>query len=263
MYDRFVPDLADRLAAAGFVSAREEAQQLRRAAGGDDRLLAELAGRRLAGEPLAWIVGSADFGGLRVRVEPGVYVPRPHTEALALRAAELLPARGTAVDVCTGSGAVAAVLAGRRPGATVLATDVDPGALACARANGVDARAGDLFAPLPAALRGRVDVVTAVVPYVPTAELRSLQRDTFAFESPLAYDGGPDGTAVLRRALAGAACVLRPGGTALLELGGDQADLLADDVHRLGFTVASLLADEDGDVRAIEATLTRARRGVR
>jgi release factor glutamine methyltransferase len=263
MYDRFVPELADRLAAAGFLNAREEAEELRRAAGGDDRLLAALAARRLTGEPLAWIVGSAVFCGLRVRVAPGVYVPRPHTEALALRAAELLPARGTAVDVCTGSGAVAVVLAGRRPEATVLATDTDPRAVACARANGVDAHAGDLFAPLPAGLRGRVDVVTAVVPYVPTAELGSLQRDTFAFESPPAYDGGPDGTAVLRRALVGAAPMLRPGGTALLELGADQADLLADDLGRLGFALASLLADEDGDVRGIEATLTRARRGVR
>lgn len=258
-----MPELAERLAAAGFLSAREEAQELRSAAGGDGRLLAALVERRLAGEPLAWIVGSAAFCGLRVRVDPGVYVPRPHTEPLALRAAGRLPARGLAVDVCTGSGAVAAVLADRRPGATVLATDVDERAVACARGNGVDARAGDLFAPLPAAIRGRVDVVAAVVPYVPAHELRSLQRDTFAFESPLAYDGGPDGTAVLRRALAGAAAVLRSGGAALLELGGGQAGLLEADLDRLGFAVDALLADEDGDVRAIEATLARDRRGVR
>jgi release factor glutamine methyltransferase len=261
VYDRFVPELAERLAAAGFLSAREEAEELRRAAGGDHRLLAALAERRLAGEPLAWIVGGAGFCGLRVRVEPGVYVPRPHTERLALRAAERLPAAGVAVDVCTGSGAVAAVLADRRPGATVLATDLDARAVACARANGVDARAGDLFAPLPAALRGRVDVVTAVVPYVPTLELPSLQRDTFAFESALAYDGGADGADVLRRALAGAAAVLRVGGAALVELGGDQAGLLGPELDRLGFAAASVLADEDGDVRGIESTL--ARRSVR
>jgi release factor glutamine methyltransferase len=261
MYDRFVPELAERLAAAGFLSAREEAEELRRAAGGDDRLLAALVSRRLAGEPLAWIVGGAEFCGLRLRVDPGVYVPRPHTERLALRAAERLPAAGIAVDVCTGSGAVAAALADRRPGATVLATDVDARAVACARANGIDTRAGDLFAPLPAALRGRVDVVTAVVPYVPTPRLRSLQRDTFTFESALAYDGGPDGANVLRRALAGAADVLRAGGWALLELGGHQAGLLEPELERLGFADASVLADEDGDVRGIEATL--ARRSVR
>ncbi|HKV67152.1 MAG TPA: hypothetical protein VJN72_03610, partial [Gaiellales bacterium] len=89
-----MPQLADRLAAAGFLSAREEAEELQARAGGDDRLLEELVGRRLAGEPLAWIVGSAAFCGLRVQVDRGVYVPRPHTEGLALRAAERLPARG-------------------------------------------------------------------------------------------------------------------------------------------------------------------------
>jgi release factor glutamine methyltransferase len=248
-------ELADRLAAAGFLSAREEAGELEARAGGDDRLLEELVERRLAGEPLAWIVGGAAFCGLRVRVDPGVYVPRPHTERLALRAAERLPGQGTAVDLCTGSGAVAAVLADRRPSATVLATDIDERAVACARANGVDARRGDLVAPLPKAFWGRVDVVTAVVPYVPTAALRSLQRDTFTHETTLAYDGGPDGTAILRRALAGSRAVLRPGGALLLELGGDQAGLLADDLDRLGFGGLSVLADDDGDVRAIEATL--------
>jgi len=251
-----MPQLADRLAAAGFLNARAEAEELRARAGGDDRLLEKLVERRLAGEPLAWIVGSAAFCGLRVQVDRGVYVPRPHTEGLALRAAERLSAQGTAVDVCTGSGAVAAVLADRRPGAAVIATDVDERAVACARANGVDARPGDLYAPLPAALRGRVDVVTAVVPYVPTGALASLQRDTFTHESALAYDGGSDGTVILRRAIEGARGVLRPGGALLLELGGDQADLLAGNLDELGFGDVAILAEWDGDVRGIEATRT-------
>jgi len=250
-----MPQLADRLAAAGFLSAREEAEELKARAGGDNRLLEELVERRLSGEPLAWLVGTAAFCGLRVRVDPGVYVPRPHTDALALRAVERLPAQGSAVDLCTGSGAVAAVLVDRRPAATVIATDVDERAVACARSNGVDARRGDLFDPLPAALRGRVDVVTAVVPYVPTAALAWLQRDTFAHESALAYDGGPDGTAILRRTLEGGRAVLRPGGALLLELGGGQADVLAGDLARFGFGDVSVLADEDGDTRGIEATL--------
>jgi len=258
-----MPELADRLAAAGFLSARAEAEALRGAARGDDRLLAVLVERRLAGEPLAWIVGGVAFCGLWVRIDPGVYVPRPHTEQLALRAADRLPRGGIAADICTGSGAVAAVLAGRRPGTTVLATDVDERAVGCARANGVDARRGDLFAPLPAQLFGRVDVVTAVVPYVPTGELASLGRDTFAFESTLAYDGGPAGTDVIRRALEGAAAALRPGGAVLLELGGEQADLLAPDLDRLGLALDAVVTDEDGDPRAIEATLLAARRGVR
>ena len=118
-------------------------------------------------------------------------------------------------------GAIAATLAARRPGARVVASDVDARAVACAVANGVEAVTGDLFAPLPPELERRVDVVVGVVPYVPTPELGLLQRDTLAFESARSYDGGPDGTAVLRRALAEAPRFLRPGGALLLELGGE------------------------------------------
>lgn len=209
--------------------------------------------RRRTGEPLAWITGSAEFCGLAVRVDPGVYVPRWQTEELARRAADALPEDGIAVDVCTGSGAIATVLLSRRPRATVLATDVDERAVACARANGVDAHVGDLFAPLPGALAGRVDVVVGVVPYVPTSELHLLQRDTFTFESRVPYDGGADGLGVLRRAVAGSAHVLRAGGALLLELGGDQAEALAPDLRAHGFTDVATLRDEDGDVRGVTA----------
>jgi release factor glutamine methyltransferase len=240
---------------AGFVAADEEADLLLAASGNDAGRLDALAGRRLAGEPLAWITGTTTFCGLQIHVSRGVYVPRPHTERLARRAAHRLPAAGLAVDVCTGSGAVAAVLAAQRPGARVLATDVDARAVACARRNGVDARRGDLLTPLPDDLAGRIDVIVGACPYVPTPELRLLQRDTFTFETPLAYAGGPDGTDLLRRVIAAAAPLLRPGGTLLLELGAGQADLLAPGLRRHGYTAVDVLADEDGDVRGIEATL--------
>jgi len=81
-----------------------------------------------------------------------------------------------------------------------------------------------------------------------------LQRDTFTFETPLAYDGGPDGCSLLRRALSGAARRLRSGGALLLELGGDQASLIADDLEYAGYEDVRVLKDEDGDVRGIEAT---------
>jgi release factor glutamine methyltransferase len=185
-------------------------------------------------------------------VDPGVYVPRPHSEALARRAAERLPAAGVAVDLCTGRGALAAFLKHQRPEARVVASDIDERAVACARANGVEAYRGDLFEPLPAL---RADVVVAVVPYVPTSELPLLQRDTFTFESPLSYDGGQDGTDVLRRVLTHSPRVLRSGGALLLELGGGQAEALRDDLARLGYADAEVLLDEDGDARGIEATL--------
>src|SRR5213079_1496457 len=126
------------------------------------------------------------------------------------------------------TGAIARTLTTARPGARVVASDIDERAIACAAANGVEAYRGDLFAPLPRALEGRVDVVVGVVPYVPTPDLPLLQRDTFAFESPLSYDGGRDGTAILRRVLADGPRFLRRGGALLLELGGDQADARAD-----------------------------------
>ena len=136
-----------------------------------------------------------------------------------------------------------------------MASDLDERAVACARANGVDAHAGDLYGPVPATLAGAVDVVTGVVPYVPTGELGLLQRDTFTFETALAYDGGADGCAVLRRAVREAPRWLRPGGALLLELGGDQASLLAGDLAAAGFGDVRVLRDEDGDVRGVEATL--------
>jgi release factor glutamine methyltransferase len=242
------------LAGAGFVAADEEARDLHARAAGGAELLDSLVARRLTGEPLAWITGSVTFCGLEIRVDPGVYVPRWQSEPLARRAVERLPPNGAAVDLCTGAGAIARTLSAGRPGARVVASDVDERAVACAAANGVEVYHGDLFAPLPAVLEGCIDVVVAVVPYVPTSALPLLQRDTFTFESRLHYDGGRDGTDILRRVLAECPRFLRSGGGLLLELGGEQADALADDVARLGYTGVSVLADEDGDVRGIEAT---------
>jgi release factor glutamine methyltransferase len=247
--------LAELLADAGFVAAAEEAGELLDRAAGDRELLDALVARRLTGEPLAWITGSVSFCGLEVGVEPGVYVPRWQSEPLALRASERLPANGVAVDVCTGAGAIAKTLMARRPGARVVATDLDERAIACARRNGVDAHLGDLLAPLPRALEGHVDVVVGVVPYVPTPDLPLLQRDTLTFESVLSYDGGEDGTVLLRRVVAGSPRLLRRGGALLLELGGRQADALRDDLARLRYVDVDVLRDEEGDVRGIEATL--------
>jgi len=246
--------LVSTLSTAGFVAPDEEAHELLARAGDDDALLDALVGRRLTGEPLAWITGRISFCGLELRVDPGVYVPRGQTELLARRAVELLAADGTAVDLCTGTGAIARVLGAAHPAARVMATDTDGRAVACARANGVEAYCGDLFAPLPGALDGQVDLVVGVVPYVPTPALALLQRDTLTFESPLSYDGGPDGTGILRRVLTESPRYLRPGGTVLVELGGDEADALSGDLSRLGYVDVAVLLDEDDDVRGLEAT---------
>jgi len=243
------------LAGGGFVSPGAEADALLAASDEGVGSIDDLITRRLEGEPLAWITGSVSFAGLRIRIDPGVFVPRPHTEALARRAIELLPAGGIAVDLCTGSGAVAAVLRSSHPQATGIGTDVDPVAIACARRNGVHALLGDLDEPLPPSLRGRVDLMTAVVPYVPTEELRFLPRDVLAHEPRRALDGGSGGVTMLVRAAEAAAGWLGPGGTVLLELGGDQASEIAGILRDLGFTDIRAHADEDedGQDRAIEA----------
>jgi release factor glutamine methyltransferase len=243
------------LSSAGFIAAEEEADELLACADGNPALLDSLVGRRLEGEPLAWVTGSVEFCDQAVRVDRGVYVPRMHSALLAARAGERLPEVGLAIDLCTGTGALAKVLMALRPRARVVASDIDERAVACAVANGVEAYCGDLFAPLPHGLEGRVDVVVGVVPYVPTAGMALLQRDTLAFEPSLFYDGGHDGLAVLRRALAESARFLRPGGSVLLELGGDQATALGDDLERFNYGELSVLVDEDGDARGIEATL--------
>ena len=247
--------VASALREAGCVAAEEEALELITATHGDAARLSTLIARRTAGEPLAWLTGRVRFCGETIAVPVGVFVPRAQTEELAREAVRRLPGRGLAVDLCTGSGAVAVVIARRRPHARVLATDADPRAVAAAAANGVEACAGDMAAGLPPGLAGRASVVTAVVPYVPTAELRLLARDVLAYEPRRAFDGGPDGTLLLVRAAEAAAALLRHRGSLLLELGGDQAERLLPVLAGLGFGEPEVARDEDGDVRAVYVRL--------
>ena len=231
-----------RLAAAGCIAADEEAEMLTEAAGGDPGRLDALVRRRERGEPVEWIVGWAPFCGLRIAVAHGVYVPRVQTEVLARRAVSLLPPGGVAVDLATGSGAVAAVLLAA--GGEVVATEIDPAAVACSRANGVTVFEGDLDEPLPTRYERRVDVLTANVPYVPTAAISLLPRDVQDHEPRLALDGGADGLDHVRRVLALAPRWLRPRtGRILVEIGPDQAAAFPDLVHH---------RDDDGEVRALE-----------
>lgn len=208
---------------AGCVAPGEEADELMRAAAGDPEVLDELVARRAGGEPLAWLTGSVIFCDIDLFVSPGVYVPRWQTEPLARRAVSLLPPAGVAVDLCTGAGAIAAVLAAAVPTAQVCATEVDRIAVRCARRNGVEVFEGFLEDPLPRELASRVDVLTAVVPYVPTDALRLLPRDVRAFEPTLALDGGVDGTDLLVEVARRSTRWQIPGGWLLLELGGEQA----------------------------------------
>lgn len=248
--------MVDRLVAAGCVAADEEAAELV-AAAPDGATLEAWLGRRERGEPQAWITGALEFCGRRLHMLPGVYVPRAQTEDLARRAAALLPAGGRAVDLCTGSGAVATHLRTAQPTATVVGVDVDERAALCARRNGAPTVVGDLAEPLRFDLA--VDVVTAVAPYVPTGAIPLLPADVQRYEPRRALDGGADGLDLVRRVVVGAARLLRPGGWLVTELGGDQDEALAPTLDAWGFDSLEPWWDEDGDLRGMAA---RRRAGV-
>ncbi|CCH31462.1 Methyltransferase [Saccharothrix espanaensis DSM 44229] len=207
-----------RLRAAGCVFAEDEARLLLESAGPVP--LAELVDRRVAGLPLEQVLGWAEFRGLRVAVEPGVFVPRRRTGFLVECAvAEVWPG-AVVVDLCCGSGAVGAALVAESA-VRLYAADVDPAAVRCARRNVDPDRVfeGDLFAALPDRLRGRLDVVVANAPYVPTSVIGTMPPEARDHEPLVALDGGHDGLAVQRRVVADAPAWLAPGGALLVETG--------------------------------------------
>jgi release factor glutamine methyltransferase len=261
------PDVVARLRAAGCVFAEDEAAVLLEHVALehlDDAALDALVVRRAAGEPLEHVVGWALFCGLRVVVAPGVFVPRVRSELLAVRAAGLARdavARGggVVVDLCCGSGALGLVVATRVPGVDLHAADVDPAAVACARANLAavtsSVHAGDLDAALPPRLRGRVDVLVANVPYVPTDAVPTMPAEARVHEGRVALDGGPDGLEIQRRVAALAGDWLAPGGAVLVETSDEQARPAADAFEAHGLT-AEVVTDDD-----LEATVVIGRTG--
>ncbi|MFI0864797.1 putative protein N(5)-glutamine methyltransferase [Streptomyces smyrnaeus] len=236
-------DLVEQLRAAGCVFAEDEARLLCETASGPAQMR-EMTARRVAGHPLEHVLGWAQFAGLRIAVDPGVFVPRRRTEFLVRRAAASAPAEGNLVlvDLCCGTGAVGAALLAALGGRGELhAADLDPAAVRCARRNLADngghVHEGDLFEALPDRLRGRIDVLTANVPYVPTADIPLLPSEAREHEPRPALDGGPDGLALLRRVAAEAAGWLAPGGILLTETSSHQAEPAAGILSAAGFAV--------------------------
>jgi release factor glutamine methyltransferase len=232
-----LPALIATLRAAGCVFAEDEAQLIVSAARTPADATA-MAHQRASGLPLEHVVGWAEFCGLRIAMDPGVFVPRRRTEFL-VRQAEML-ARATATpaaappvvaDLCCGSGALGAALAARLGRAEVHACDIDPAAVRCARRNlapfSGHVYEGDLYGPLPATLRGRVGILVANAPYVPTKGIGLLPAEARVHEPVVALDGGGDGLEVLRRVSAAAPRWLAPGGHLLTETSERQAPAMA------------------------------------
>ena len=241
------PSVVTRLRASGCVFAEDEAQLLVSAARTPAELEAMLE-RRISGIPLEHVVGWAEFCGRRIVLDPGVFVPRRRTEYLVGRARALARPQSVVVDLCCGSGALGAALAPVLDGCELHAADVDPAAVRCARRNivplGGQVHEGDLFAPLPAGLRGRVGLLLANVPYVPTSDLALLPPEARLHEARVALDGGPDGLDVVRRVTAEAPEWLAPGGHLLFEASERQVPRAVEAVARGGLVPRVAVSDE-------------------
>ena len=227
-----VHEVVARLRAAGCVFAEDEARLLVEAAGTPAELAA-LVDQRVEGLPLEHVLGWVDFCGLRIAVDHGVFVPRRRTELLVREAAALVAWPGAlVVDLCCGSGAVGAALAAVLAAPELYAVDIDPVAVACARRNldpfGGRVLEGDLYEPLPASLRGRVDVLVANTPYVPSASVAAMPPEARDHEPRVALDGGVDGHDVQRAVASRAAPWLAPGGHLLVETSDMQAPQLVE-----------------------------------
>jgi release factor glutamine methyltransferase len=244
------------------------------------RALESAVARRAAREPLQLVVGETAFCDLTLRCRPGVFVPRPETEVLAMRAVEA--ARGlaapTIVEPCTGSGAVAAVLLAHVPGAQVLAIDVDPWAAALAEENfervraGVaghppavgaraEVRVGDLLAPVPAELQGRVDVLVANPPYLPASDAADWDPEV-RHDPPTALIGGPDGHELVDRLLVEAVIWLAPGGAVLVEIDARRADSARHAASAAGLVEVGIVDDLTGAPRMLVARAPGTRRPI-
>jgi release factor glutamine methyltransferase len=239
--------VAKQLRAAGCVFAEDEARLLA-AAATTSTALHRMVDRRCAGVPLEHVVGFAEFCGLRIAVDPGVFVPRRRTEFLVRCAAAQTRRDDTVVDVCCGSGAVGAALAAEVGRLDLSAVDIDPVCVRCAQRNiedaGGHAYEGDLFDPLPATLRGTVDVVVANAPYVPTDSIALMPSEARDHEPRIALDGGDDGIDVQRRVIAEAPSWLSPGGALLIETSGQQAPLTRAAFEQAGFDARTESDDE-------------------
>ena len=232
-----------RLRAAGSVFAEEEADLLV-GTGATGAALERLVARRTDGEPLEVLVGCAAFLGRRLVVAPGVFVPRRRTELLAGLAASYARSDGVLVELCCGVAPVAAVV----EVGEVHAADVSPAALACAARNAPHAalHRGDLYDALPDRLRGRVAVLAANAPYVPSDRIALMPPEAREHEPRVALDGGADGVEMHRRVAALAPAWLRPGGVLLVETSPGQAPLTAAAVRAAGLATEVVTDEEVG-----------------
>jgi release factor glutamine methyltransferase len=220
-----------------------------------DAEVERMVAARSEGQPLEIVLGWAELGGIRFAVSPGVFVPRRRTEYLVELARAQRPR--VVLDLCCGSGAVGAAV-----GAEELhSADIDPVAVECARGNVRGAvYEGDLFDALPESLRGRVDVLTLIAPYVPSDEIELLPREARLYEPRFTLDGGSDGLDLVRRVAAVAAEWLAPGGVLLTEVSERQAPVVVALLRASGLAT-QVHHDEDRWATVVRGTAPGTRSG--
>lgn len=239
--------LTAALRAVGCVFAEDEAAFIRRVLGDDDAAHARVVAARGAGVPLEHALGEAEYDGLRLLIEPGVFVPRPRTQLLLEAAVAIAPRAAIVVDLGTGCGALAAALAHRLPAAEVMGTELDPVAASVAAVNGLRHRFrvghGSWWEPLPQQWKGRVELAVGYLPHVPDVALQRISGDHRRHEPTGTVAGGADGLDPLRSVQVGAATWLAPHGQLLVLV---QEEQLAT-VQR-EWSGWQVLATDDGDL---------------
>ena len=226
----------------------------------DDKVLlasAALINERCKGRPLQYVLGTASFYGIDIAVDERVLIPRPETELLAERAIAELKERPfpKVMDLCTGSGAIAAAVAANVPNVKVIATELSPRAFMLARVNlrpyaNVKVLRGDLFEALeskdsdPSTKDIPFDAILTNPPYIPSGAIAGLAPEVKDHEPHMALDGGKDGLDIIKRIIAEAPAHLKPSGFLLMEIGDDQADAVMDLVLSSGaYRSASIIKD--------------------
>ncbi|MEA2451358.1 MAG: release factor glutamine methyltransferase [Actinomycetota bacterium] len=237
-----------------------------------ERYLSYIA-RRADGEPQPFIRGKIEFFGLELKVRPGAFVPRPSSELTVERAVKKLKGRKhpIVVDVATGAGPIALAIADEVPSADVWGTDIQEEGLKMGRENArglgiknVTLKRGDMYGALPDRLKGKVDVITGHVPYVPLGELDDLPSEVKDHEPVFTLtDHSDDGLSLIKHAIDGSVDLLKPGGWLLLEMSDDTAPLIKKSVKRAGLEDYHVATDDDGLSVVVEARMPGSRRGSR
>lgn len=254
--DQIKKSIIEKLQTAGCVFADEEAKLLISEARTLDALFT-LVNLRITGIPLEHVLGWAEFCGIRIAVNPGVFVPRRRTEFLVQKAVAFSIPGAIVVDLCCGTGAVGVAIAKELGWIELYAVDIDPTAVRCARRNvtsqGGLVYEGDLYEPLPAKLRGKVDILVANAPYVPTKAIKLLPQEARLHEPKVALDGGDDGLYIQRRVAENASLWLASGGHILVETSEMQAPKTIDIFTQYGL-IPQLTYDDELDATIVIGT---------